>query len=1637
MISFRNLIPIIIITFFSINSRAQINHIAFQVPDSIFNDHPFSQLDSSSLITSGVFWDRIIPHVDFESFQGAIDAEATNSSVFHQTYLDVKSAFIEDTLIGYQDYMEIYNGFAITKDALPISFYSLEYQKLKKHSLDSGLINIVDSQFVINPLSQENPFLSQYFWQISSKADIVPNNKTFDVILPEILSINNLKGSQITSSISIDFDDGLGFRNIYMDSIIKVYYSGEGDKEKMIRLKFSNGSGILNYAHLKWKTASSSNSCHPPVDNAPWPDDYLSYSFTTGIPLLSSQTHIVFQQVDNLIKSSQTYLGVAAYGKVYIKYYQGAPASPQQFNKPLIFIEGIDFGQAYLKKNSHQAHSYDPLQNSLRLGEVGWPTLWGCDSKYPFQKTPAYLDSLRNEGYDIIMLDFFNGADYMQRNAFLLIELINRINQNKNSDEQIVIIGASMGGQIARWALNYMEQNNMDHCVRLFCSFDSPWKGAHIPLSLQSFVKYSGTELQNANALEKLNDLRKPATKQMLLYHIDHCDAHFASKTLFGKKKWNVSYNFPNTQTNGADPLFDQFYQEVFDMGDFPLKCRNIAMINGNNQGIKEFSDGQNFLHYDQSCWGLKNKVNLYAQGAGNNIISELNAGYPFKEIWEKRYKTFNALNLDNSPGGYRGDFLEVQVSIKDGLKKLGCNHNPLLNHNQATFVPAASAMALTNDDWDYKLKGQIREYSCFTSNLTNFEAFFAPLTNEKHVEISDDNMIWLLNQIRLGERKLEHENGQVLTKTWNNPLENKHLSGLDINFGGSLHLNANKPIYDEAPDPNDKNFPPQGSTAKVILGISCSSNNTININQGGKIILGDNNYMNPDGNNKAEVHITNGGIVNINTGGEIKIHKNSKLIIDKGGKLVIKDGAHLKLLDVGEIIIEDGGEFEYQQNAEIQLLNNAALFHLKGKLRVTANATFTFTGNGKLIFDQAIPWLLDTANNHYLDLNSFMSIAPNAKFKLVGNSPIDKAKPLIECRKPFYLKDGSGGKFEEIDILNGAINLKNGALIYFFGKTFISYSTISSDDGNKHGGLRIWNDGSYNLIRNTDIKNGNIGVFAQGFTGGNSLHFDHCNFSNNHRGLKINGGSFKCSNTTFFNNTFDIKGDALSGESQIRHGNFDNSSLTVANKSIVLTGQQGSLLSIDNTVFKNHSTFIRSVGLDIRSDCSEYNGSDVAINLEDGILYLNEEAGNIFKQNASQSLLLTGNTSSSGLFLKNGQNIFEKDNNLYNRYFRHIDAYYPGGFPQSEFMANNIDFDADYNFFDLYKPYNHSENFFFCHSYVGNHLTIHDFIFNNNISQADCNNPTRLLDIHPLGPVIEQYPGGGGSVFIPGTSDYSTLKKAALEGVEELSLVEEERNDLLALQRFLVILNASVSQPDASTQGILQSVYKGMFNALNNAYQNKQLINAEGSGLTKPVELIGLVQVVNSRIAALSPNLDSLDMVPYFQFHLDKVHGYRVAGFYDDAIYELNLSSSWTFNYEQIQRAGYWNCVCKAEQAYHLGELKEESFMYRLDECNLAFAGYNYKTNERYQNPSLDKQIVFDFHPQPVLDDLNLFISPAINSNVKLTISDLSGRLLESLMVNWQGNTHILDLNHLKTGVYFINMETDLFSKTLKIIKK
>lgn len=104
-------------------------------------------------------------------------------------------------------------------------------------------------------------------------------------------------------------------------------------------------------------------------------------------------------------------------------------------------------------------------------------------------------------GYDLVFVDFFDGADGIVRNAAVVQEVINRVNANKvlddrfsNIRQQNVVMGLSMGGLCARYALANMTKNfpGTPTETRLLITHDSPHRGANVPLGLQYMIRMLG-----------------------------------------------------------------------------------------------------------------------------------------------------------------------------------------------------------------------------------------------------------------------------------------------------------------------------------------------------------------------------------------------------------------------------------------------------------------------------------------------------------------------------------------------------------------------------------------------------------------------------------------------------------------------------------------------------------------------------------------------------------------------------------------------------------------------------------------------------------------------------------------------------------------------------------------------------------------------------------------------------------------------------------------------------------------------------------------------------------------------------------------------------------------------------------------
>lgn len=134
----------------------------------------------------------------------------------------------------------------------------------------------------------------------------------------------------------------------------------------------------------------------------------------------------------------------------------------------------------------------------------------------------SWESNARNLGFDVYVVTYQDPSALTQRQAFGLIELIQRLQAEGKITPaaDVAIVGKSWGGLIARYALQYMETHGPAHNVDLWIAGDSPLQGAYVPIGIQHVGNYFGTDLGVKPAATSMAAmLDTPSTKQLLIYH--------------------------------------------------------------------------------------------------------------------------------------------------------------------------------------------------------------------------------------------------------------------------------------------------------------------------------------------------------------------------------------------------------------------------------------------------------------------------------------------------------------------------------------------------------------------------------------------------------------------------------------------------------------------------------------------------------------------------------------------------------------------------------------------------------------------------------------------------------------------------------------------------------------------------------------------------------------------------------------------------------------------------------------------------------------------------------------------------------------------------------------------------------------
>ncbi|MEL6656167.1 MAG: thrombospondin type 3 repeat-containing protein, partial [Bacteroidota bacterium] len=186
------------------------------------------------------------------------------------------------------------------------------------------------------------------------------------------------------------------------------------------------------------------------------------------------------------------------------------------------------------------------------------------------------LRELWENGFDLIVVDYEGGADFIQRNGYAFQEFMKFIKDEYAIDEIPAVIGPSMGGQIIRFALLDWEQNKVDdwgeHGVQLFLSADSPWEGANASPAMQAGA-WQAMDAAANNQFFKINLMSNaPAARQLLLNHVNHDN--------FAPAPNGMLYD------PSSHPFRDQFTSDLAALGSVPQNVeRMISIADGSANG--------------------------------------------------------------------------------------------------------------------------------------------------------------------------------------------------------------------------------------------------------------------------------------------------------------------------------------------------------------------------------------------------------------------------------------------------------------------------------------------------------------------------------------------------------------------------------------------------------------------------------------------------------------------------------------------------------------------------------------------------------------------------------------------------------------------------------------------------------------------------------------------------------------------------------------------------------------------------------------------------------------------------------------------------------------------------------------------
>lgn len=750
-------------------------------------DQMLVNIDKTTVI-SGVIYERVAPYTNLYSFNTNVNRNIADFEFFKQALLEMylasnQSQFSSIETLNNNLNPIVYNDASVTMGILNTPFQSINYNE-ENPSLGRLQYDATNYLFYASVNTSLPLFNSSFATVISPLKDVVKGDYiSFNWATPFIFE-NTLNNTKRIKNLTVNYGNGTVYtvisNYIIASATQQINYPDTGEKQITFTITYSDNSSLTTYAKIKYLKVITNPS----------------YRIMGSDPNCGSEYKL--REHNKEIVSDYQFQGYdepfAFKGFINWDVFYRTTATEKKLLKPIIIIDGFDPGD----KRKVLPCDYEPLQykvgESRAISEI---------MKYGVNKDKDLIKELQNKGYDVVIVnqptyyimntppyqivpigtsgskEIDGGGDYIERNGLNLVTLIKKINAElitNGSTEKLVIVGPSMGGQISRYALAYMEKNNIPHNTRLWVSVDSPHLGANIPLGTQaeiSLLKDGNDEARNFYDKQ----LGSVAAKQQLIeFHKEIVEYINLGNLRIPLRKVDESLLNARTisqgfSTNSGSSFFQNFYNNQFSNGlpnskGYPMNLRKIALVNGSLLGAKTGSDSQqtmNIRGFADVCFIFCFKVHAASMEVytlpifGNTSkIARYKKGFTDQSIAAPNINSRG--NMDIIPGGVFNSYDQLHNSImgKSGTEMNSASFyidiNPKDIHLESrtntmihSFIPTFSALGIKNSNQDW---GQSLNRNLVCSGETPFDSFYGETINTEHTSFNENSVAWLFKEL-------------------------------------------------------------------------------------------------------------------------------------------------------------------------------------------------------------------------------------------------------------------------------------------------------------------------------------------------------------------------------------------------------------------------------------------------------------------------------------------------------------------------------------------------------------------------------------------------------------------------------------------------------------------------------------------------------------------------------------------------------------------------------------------------------------------------------------------------------------------------------------------------------------------------